>query len=115
MEWITAMQQAITYGIMMNVPFVYTSNGDSFFEHDFTTGLERELPLSEFPTADELMARWRGVNAEKITEVGIMKMASSTPEDYYNNTAVTSEAGTTAMANDMGFVIPFKNAVESFG
>lgn len=24
------MQQAITYGIMMNVPFVYTSNGDSF-------------------------------------------------------------------------------------
>lgn len=63
------MQQAITYGIMMNVPFVYTSNGDSFFEHDFTTGFERELPLSEFPTADELMARWRGVNAEKIVEV----------------------------------------------
>lgn len=63
------MQQAITYGIMMNVPFVYTSNGDSFFEHDFTTGLEKEFPLSEFPTADELMARWRGVNAEKITEV----------------------------------------------
>ena len=24
------MQQAITYGIMINVPFVYTSNGDSF-------------------------------------------------------------------------------------
>ena len=63
------MQQAITYGIMMNVPFVYTSNGDSFFEHDFTTGLEKEFPLSEFPTADELMDRWRGVNAEKITEV----------------------------------------------
>lgn len=63
------MQQAITYGIMMNVPFVYTSNGDSFFEHDFTTGLEKEFPLSEFPTADELMARWRGVNAEKIAEV----------------------------------------------
>lgn len=63
------MQQAITYGIMMNVPFVYTSNGSSFFEHDFTTGLEKEFPLSEFPTADELMDRWRGVNAEKITEV----------------------------------------------
>ncbi|MDY6007917.1 MAG: carbohydrate ABC transporter substrate-binding protein, partial [Gemmiger sp.] len=26
---------------------------------------------------------------------------------------VTSEEGTTAMANDMGFVIPFKKAVES--
>ena len=63
------MQQAISYGIMMNVPFVYTSNGDSFFEHDFTTGLEKEFPLSEFPTADELYARWKGIDAEKIVEV----------------------------------------------
>ena len=63
------MQQAITYGIMMNVPFVYTSNGGSFFEHDFTTGLEKEFPLSEFPTADELYARWKGVDATKIIEV----------------------------------------------
>ena len=63
------MQQAITYGIMMNVPFVYTSNGDSFFEHDFTTGLEKEFPLSEFPTADELYNRWKNVDAEKIAEV----------------------------------------------
>ena len=63
------MQQAITYGIMMNVPFVYTSNGDSFFEHDFTTGLEKELPLSEFPTAEELYNRWKNVDAEKIVEV----------------------------------------------
>lgn len=63
------MQQAITYGIMMNVPFVYTSNGDSFFEHDFTTGLEKEFPLSEFPTAEELYNRWKNVDAEKIVEV----------------------------------------------
>ena len=63
------MQQAIAYGIMMNVPFVYTSNGDSFFEHDFTTGLEKEFPLSEFPTADELMARWKKVDGSKIIEI----------------------------------------------
>jgi len=63
------MQQAINYGTMMNVPFVYTSNGDSFFEHDFTTGLEKEFPLSDFPTAEELYVRWKGVDAEKIAEV----------------------------------------------
>ncbi len=63
------MQQAITYGIMMDVPFVYTSNGDSFFEHDFTTGLEKEFPLSEFPTVDELMARWKKVDGSKIIEI----------------------------------------------
>ncbi len=34
-------------------------------------------------------------------EVGIMKMASSTPEDYSNNTAVTSEAGTVVYADGL--------------
>ena len=63
------LQQAISYGVLLNVPFVYTSNGTSFFEHDFTTGLEKELSLSDFPTAEELMARWRGVDAEKVIEV----------------------------------------------
>ena len=63
------MQQAISYGIMMNVPFVYTSNGSSFFEHDFTTGIEKEFPLSEFPTAEELYNRWKNVDAQKIVEV----------------------------------------------
>lgn len=63
------MQQAISYGIMMNVPFVYTSNGSSFFEHDFTTGIEKEFPLSGFPTAEELYNRWKNVDAQKIVEV----------------------------------------------
>ena len=63
------MQQAIAYGMMMNVPFVYTSNGTSFFEHDFTTGLEKEFPLTEFPTLEELYARWKNVDAQKILEV----------------------------------------------
>ena len=63
------MQQAISYGIMMNVPFVYTSNGSSFFEHDFTTGIEKEFPLSGFPTAEELYNRWKNVDTQKIVEV----------------------------------------------
>lgn len=63
------MQQAISYGIMMNVPFVYTSNGSSFFEHDFTTGIEKEFLLSGFPTAEELYNRWKNVDAKKIVEV----------------------------------------------
>ena len=63
------LQQAITYGVLLDVPFVYTSNGSTFFEHDFTTGLEKEIPLSDFPTSEELMDRWRGVDAEKIVEV----------------------------------------------
>lgn len=63
------MQQAIRYGVKMNVPFVYTSNGDSFFEHDFITGIEKEISLSAFPTQEELYNRWKGIKSEKIVEV----------------------------------------------
>lgn len=62
------MQQAIEYGIMLDVPFVYTSNGDSFFEHDFTTGLEKEFAMSDFPTCNELYSRWKNIGAYKKPE-----------------------------------------------
>ncbi|MBR5914918.1 MAG: DEAD/DEAH box helicase family protein [Spirochaetia bacterium] len=78
------MQQAIDYGVMMNVPFVYTSNGDSFFEHDFTTGLEKELAMTDFPTQDELMARWKGVATSVINEAVGNKYALPENKDSYN-------------------------------
>ena len=45
------MQQALEYGAMLDVPFVYSSNGDAFLEHDRTksTGkIENEIPLNSF-------------------------------------------------------------------
>lgn len=51
------MQQAMQYAKMLDVPFAYSSNGDSFVEHDFLTGMERELALDAFPGEDELFAR----------------------------------------------------------
>ena len=36
---------------------MYRSNGDEFVEFDFLTGRERVLPLQEFPSEAELMAR----------------------------------------------------------
>ena len=53
------IQQAIEYAEMMDIPFVYSSNGDAFFEHDMLTGAEREIPLNDFPTPDELMERYK--------------------------------------------------------
>lgn len=52
------LQQAITYAQMLDVPFAYSSNGDGFREHDFLTGKERDLALDEFPTPQELTARF---------------------------------------------------------
>ena len=51
------LQQAMAYAQMLDLPFAYSSNGEAFFEHDFLTGKERELPLSAFPSPDELRQR----------------------------------------------------------
>ena len=53
------LQQAMEYAQMLDVPFAYSSNGDGFCEHDFLTGQERQLALDEFPSPDELIARFR--------------------------------------------------------
>lgn len=91
------LQQAITYARMLDVPFAYSSNGDAFYEHDFLTGEEREIPLSEFPTPDELMARFRaGANSgqgltedeEKIIQQPYYTSATTYPPRYYQRNAV---------------------------
>jgi type I restriction enzyme R subunit len=53
------MQQAKTYATMMDLKFAYSSNGDGFQEYDFMTGKERTLGLDEFPSEEELIARYR--------------------------------------------------------
>ncbi|MDP3295857.1 MAG: DEAD/DEAH box helicase family protein [Nevskia sp.] len=56
------MQQALEYAEILDVPFAYSSNGDAFLEHDRTGNsdpVEREIPLDQFPTSEELWARYR--------------------------------------------------------
>lgn len=42
---------------MLDIPFVYSSNGDGFCEHDFLTGAERQMEMYEFLTVDELIGQ----------------------------------------------------------
>ena len=51
------LQQAIQYGLALDVPFVYATNGLGIVEHDFLTGQERELET--FPSPLELWNRVR--------------------------------------------------------
>lgn len=61
------MQQALEYGDTLDVPFVFSSNGDAFLFHDRTgqsDPVERELKLEDFPSAEELWSRycvWKGL------------------------------------------------------
>ncbi|HBL95608.1 MAG TPA: DEAD/DEAH box helicase, partial [Psychrobacter sp.] len=59
------MQQALDYAGLLEVPFVFSSNGDGFIFHDKTnsTILETEISLSDFPTPAELWdkyCQWKG-------------------------------------------------------
>lgn len=51
------MQQALEYADILDIPFVFSSNGDSFIFHDKTLRegrMEHELSLEEFPTPQQL-------------------------------------------------------------
>ncbi len=54
------MQQGLEYAEMLDVPFIYSSNGDGFLEHDRKLGTEREIKLDEFPSPEELWQRYLG-------------------------------------------------------
>ncbi|WP_419081678.1 EcoAI/FtnUII family type I restriction enzme subunit R [Ruminococcus sp.] len=91
------LQQAITYAKMMDVPFAYSSNGDAFYEHDLLTGKEREIPLSDFPTPDELIERYtsnankgNGLSADELTVIDQPYYSSQNTYEprYYQRVAV---------------------------
>ncbi|MDN3651495.1 DEAD/DEAH box helicase family protein [Thalassotalea ponticola] len=50
------MQQGLDYANLLDVPFVFASNGDGFIFHDKTNTLqlETELALEDFPTPEQL-------------------------------------------------------------
>ena len=64
------MQQGLDYAETLNIPFVFSSNGDGFVFHDRTgASAEREttLGLDAFPPPGDLWARyraWKGLTTE---------------------------------------------------
>ncbi|MFC0015218.1 MULTISPECIES: EcoAI/FtnUII family type I restriction enzme subunit R [Allobacillus] len=87
------LQQAIEYGDILDIPFVYSSNGDGFIERDMITGKERELRLDEFPTPEVLWQRYKqekGITdkqEELISEPYYFAEGDKTPR-YYQRVAI---------------------------
>lgn len=52
------LQQAKEYAQMMDVPFAFSSNGMGYHEYDFLTGKERYFSMDQFPTKEDLYARF---------------------------------------------------------
>ena len=90
------MQQALNYAKMLKVPFVYSSNGDAFLEHDctITSGqVEQEIPLNDFPSPAELWEKycaWKGIDStnEQIVTQDYYTDTSGKAPRYYQQTAI---------------------------
>lgn len=103
------MQQAIDYAVMLDVPFAYSSNGDAFMEHDFLTGLERQIPLDEFPSYEELKERYikesnggAGLSDAELEAIKQPYYSSQTtyPPRYYQRIAVNRTIDAIAKGQD---------------
>ena len=87
------LQQAMAYARMLDVPFAYSSNGDGFAEHDFFTGQEREFGLDEFPTEEDLIARYKQEAAltpqqEAVLAQPYFTSQNTYPPRYYQRIAI---------------------------
>ncbi len=76
------MQQALSYADLLEVPFVFSSNGDGFIFHDKTglySKVETELSLDEFPSHTELWQKyqqWKGYQTQELETI---------TQDYYED------------------------------
>lgn len=90
------MQQGLAYAEMLDVPFVFSSNGDAFLFHDRTgqmNPVERELALDKLPSPAELWARfckWKkiGPAEQPVAEQPFYTDGSGKAPRYYQITAV---------------------------
>jgi type I restriction enzyme R subunit len=92
----SGMQQALEYAKILDIPFVFSSNGDGFLFHDKTNTkkIETELSLDEFPSPDQLWEKYKfhkGIiteKAEQIVEQDYFFDGSGRRPRYYQQNAV---------------------------
>ena len=91
------IQQGLDYAQILDIPSVYSSNGDGFYEHDRTCTnghIEKELSLDEFPTPEELWQRYKkykGIETDQQEQIAAQDYffdgSGKTPR-YYQQIAI---------------------------
>lgn len=75
------IQQGLAYANILDIPSVYSSNGDGFYEHDRTCKdgkIEKELSLDEFPSPETLWQRYK-----KFKGIVTDKQERISKQDYF--------------------------------
>ncbi len=90
------MQQGLEYAATLDIPFVFSSNGDGFVFHDRTgqsAHAETDLALHAFPEPEQLWAsyrKWKGLAPaeEEAVLQGYFDDASGKEPRYYQRIAI---------------------------
>lgn len=93
----SGIQQALDYAQILDIPCVFSSNGDGFLFHDRTAtdgNIETELALSDFPSPEQLWEKYkkhRGITtpeAETIASQDYFFDGSGKKARYYQQIAI---------------------------
>src|SRR4051794_15284386 len=92
------MQQALEYAETLNIPFVFSSNGDGFVFHDRTIAsgeVEKTLGLGAFPSPATLWQKyctWKGItgDAERVVTQDYHDDGSGKGPRYYQQNAINA-------------------------
>lgn len=91
------IQQGLDYAQILDIPCVFSSNGDGFLFHDRTASdgnIEREIGLDEFPTPEQLWQKYKkykGIataEAERIVSQDYFFDGTNRKPRYYQQIAV---------------------------
>jgi|GEM_PF-3818891 len=100
------LQQALGYAQTLDIPFVFSSNGDGFRFHDRTaTGqdIETDLALADFPSAEQLWTKYKALkgiseSAAPIVAQDYFTDGSSRAPRYYQQIAINRTVEAVARA-----------------
>ena len=103
------IQQALEYAEILDIPFVYSSNGDGFYEHDRTCtdgNIEKELSLDELPSPEVLWQRYKKYKnittdeQERISGQDYFFDATGKAPRYYQQIAINRTVEAIAQGQD---------------
>lgn len=105
----SGIQQGLDYAKTLDIPFVFSSNGDGFLFHDKTQtsgNIEAELDNDSFPSPQELWTKYKqykGIEtpeAEKVVEQDYFFDGSGRTPRYYQQNAVNRTLEAIAKGQD---------------
>jgi len=103
------IQQALGYANTLDIPCVFSSNGDGFYFHDKTATdgqIEKELSLDEFPSPETLWEKYKqykGIEGNEVEEVASQEYfqdESGRSPRYYQQIAINRTVEAVAKKQD---------------